>query len=163
METNGNVPFAEFIELDNSAKEMLGAYYEWLQSDQGISPEEASPMAHAADRYLRDFVVDIMAVPPSETSPALVRAYLGNWYPIHTLTPTLEEVALIAKALELLHTQAALTGTIAKEHAEQTTKLLSDPAYFKKRLQEFWDLTPDAIDNWRQADDYREMINAPKN
>jgi hypothetical protein len=159
METKDNIPFHEFIALDDSAKEMLGAYYEWLKDDQQLSPEEASAFAHAADRYLRDFVVDIMAQHPSQTSPALVKAYLGNWYIIHTLTPTLEEIELIAKALALLHIHAAHTGVIAKEHADTTSALLKDPSFFKTRLEDFWDLTPEGIDNWREINDYRKAIN----
>jgi hypothetical protein len=159
MSTSDNVPFSEFIAPDRNAQKMLGEFFNWLKDDKGLTPQDASELAHAADRYLRDFVVDIMAIQPEETSAKLVRMYLGNWYIVNTLTPTLKEIELIARALELLHAHAAITGKITAECATEASATAKDPTPFKERLEQFWDLTPEGIDSWREVDDYRKPIN----
>ncbi|MDF1523322.1 MAG: hypothetical protein P1P87_10945, partial [Trueperaceae bacterium] len=52
--------------------------------EQREEPEGAGALAHAADRYLRDFVVDIRETGPADADPCLPRDYLANWYIIHT-------------------------------------------------------------------------------
>ena len=100
-----NILFGKFVELDNQCRELLGNFYEWMKAPHGagLKEQEASDLAHAADRYLRDFVVDIKELPPTKSDISTVRQYLGNWYPINTLEPSHEEVDRISKALALFH------------------------------------------------------------
>ncbi|PLX42270.1 MAG: hypothetical protein C0609_09845 [Deltaproteobacteria bacterium] len=149
--------FQRFAKMDKEAGALLVEYYEWLQSDpgKGLSPETASPLAHAADRYLRDFLVDIMETPAKESSAMHVKTYIGNWYPINTLEPSHEEIDLIATSLALLHEWGEKTGKIIADKACDVSALLASAEYFHKRLEQFWALTPEEVTKWRGENDYR--------
>lgn len=150
--------FSDFVEPDNRGYELLQKFFAWLQAPEGagLEVQEASPLAHAADRYLRDFVVDILELPPEATDEETVRRYLANWYIVNTLTPTHEEVDLIARAISLLHRFAAIQGAIPSSRADAVVRLLEEPGFFHERLESFWALTPDDVVSWREVCDYRQ-------
>lgn len=147
--------FSGFVEKDARCVELLASFYEWLKAPEGrgLAPEKASPLANDADRYLRDFLVDILERDAGGSTPATVTGYLGNWYIVNTLIPTHEEIDRIAGALAFLHEFAALKGVVGSGAADGVTSLLADPTHFHERLEEFWDLTPEAIPTWKSLDD----------
>lgn len=147
----------DFVRLDRECLHLLQEYYAWLQGPEGcsLSPEEASPLAHAADRFLRDFVVDIKETGPADEDPTLVRQYLGNWYIIHTLEPNHGEVARILEALRHLYAYLAHRGVVSPATADRVAEQLADAGFYHRRLEDFWGLTPDRIPGWRAEDDYR--------
>ncbi len=151
----------DFVRLDSECLQLLRGYYAWLQEPEGpcLSPEEASPLAHAADRFLRDFVVDIKETGPGDEDPTLVRQYLSNWYIIHTLEPSHEEMACILEALGHLYAYLSRRGVVSPATAERVAAHLAQPGFYHKRLEDFWALTPDGIPGWRAADDYRPRRN----
>ncbi|MFU8855631.1 MAG: hypothetical protein ACNA8S_01370 [Deferrisomatales bacterium] len=147
----------DFLRLDGRCADLLRDFFEWLQGEEGggLRAEEASALAHAADRYLRDFVVDILETGPADADPTLPRRYLGNWYIIHTLAPTHEEMERIRGALTRVYRFLPERGLLAQAAAAAAARNLADPEYFRARLEEFWDLTPDTVPTWRAVDDYR--------
>lgn len=147
----------DFLRLDGCCADLLRDFFDWLQGEEGVGlrAEEASALAHAADRYLRDFVVDILETGPADGDPALPRQYLANWYIIHTLAPTHEEMEQIREALTRVYRFLAVRGLLAQDAAAAAARNLADPGYFRNRLEEFWDLAPEAIPAWRAVDDYR--------
>ncbi len=147
----------DFLRLDGCCADLLRDFFSWLQREEGgsLGLERASALAHAADRYLRDFVVDILETGPADGDPALPRQYLANWYIIHTLAPTHEEMEQIREALTRVYRFLAVRSLLAQGAAAAATRSLADPVYFRARLEEFWNLTPDAIPAWRAVDDYR--------
>lgn len=149
--------FDAFVAFDRESHDLLREYHRWLLSADGpaLEAREAGDLAHAADRYLRDFVVDILELPPLATDAEAVRSYLANWYPINTLTPTHDEIDRIARALSLLHRFLAATGRIALETDKAARDALASTAFYHQRLESFWDLTPEAIAPWRAVCDYR--------
>jgi hypothetical protein len=150
--------FENFVEMDGRARGFLGLFYQWLRSEAGpsLADQRASDLAHKADRYLRDFVVDILELPPEKTDAKTVRMYIGNWYIINTLGPSLEELDLIVESLRLFHQWAALRGIIEKETEAGVILALSETGYFHERLESFWSLKPEGITGWRAVDDYRK-------
>ncbi len=148
--------FADFVEKDNRCHEMLGEYFQWLQAPQGgeLEPKRASDMGHAADRYLREYVVDIMELAPEALGPSLALSYLGNWYIVNTLIPSHEEVDLIAEALSRFHEWAAKEGVINPAIAEKVIAVLAEAERFHQRLEQFWELTPEEVEKWLMAEDY---------
>jgi len=112
-------------------------------------------LAYAADRYLRDFVVDIQETGPADGDPTLPRQYLGNWYIVHTLVPTHAEIDRIREALTRLYRFLEVRSLIPAETASAVATALADAAFFRDRLESFWDLEPDDILGWRSVDDYR--------
>ena len=147
----------DFLRLDTRCQDLLRDFFAWLQEAEGgsLGPEEASPLAYAADRYLRDFVVDIQETGPADGDPTLPRQYLGNWYIIHTLVPTHEEMDRIREALTQLYRFLEERYLIPAETTTAVTAALTDAAFFRDRLESFWDLEPDEISGWRSVDDYR--------
>lgn len=158
--TTGANPFDRFVALDHACQELLAIFFPWLSTPAGggMTPEEASPLAHAADRYLRDFLVDILERPLETSDAGTVRSYLSNWYIIHTLTPTVEEVCLIARALGALHRFGAIKGVFAAPIAREVEALTADPAGFVARLEAFWAMRPEEVEDWRAVEDYRPLI-----
>ena len=146
----------DFVRLDTLCAELLQGFAAWLRGEGGgLPPEEAGALAHAADRYLRDFVVDCKETGPADEDPTLVRQYLANWYIIHTLYPTHEEIDRIIAALRRLYAYLARVGLVGEATRAAVERSLADAAFFHDRLESFWDLTPEGIDAWRSVDDYR--------
>jgi 8-oxo-dGTP pyrophosphatase MutT (NUDIX family) len=154
------VVFEEFVARDRYAAALLRRFFGWMTAPAGggLDPLTAGTFAHDADRYLRDFVVDLLEQPPERSGEAAVRSYLGNWYIIHTLEPSHVEIDRIAGALRLFHRWAAQSGILSEEAARKTEDVLRDPAFLHQRLDAFWELTPERIAAWRDVYDYRGLI-----
>ncbi|GAB4283636.1 MAG: hypothetical protein Kow0092_38380 [Deferrisomatales bacterium] len=147
----------DFVRLDTLCAELLAAFFGWLQSPEGgeLDPERASVLAHAADRYVRDFLVDIKETGPTDEDATLVSQYLANWYVIHTLTPSHEEVDLILEALDRLYDYLARRRLVSEGARAAVAVALSRGGFYHERLESFWDLTPEGIPEWRAVHDYR--------
>lgn len=147
----------DFVRLDRLCAGLSTEFFHWLQGDGGgaLPPERATPLAHAADRYLRDFVVDCKETGPSDADPSLVRQYLGNWYVVCTLAPSHGEIDRIAEALRRLYAFLRERGLVSERTAGAVDAILGEPGFFHERLEAFWDLTPEKIGEWRAVDDYR--------
>lgn len=147
----------DFVRLDGLCFDLLGRFFRWLQTEEGggLSPRAASDLAHAADRYLRDFVVDIKQTGPTDADPTLPRQYLANWYIIHTLEPSHAEIDGILAALGQLYPYLALEGLLTPEAAGAAAAALDSAAFFHGRLEAFWTLTSEEVEPWRAVDDYR--------
>lgn len=147
----------DFLRLDTLCAELLRAFCEWMQQPEagGLSPKHAGTLAHAADRYLRDFVVDIKETGPADEDVTLVRQYLGNWYVVNTLAPSHAEIDRISQALSLLYAYLARENIVSEFTWRAVAQSLSDAEFFHRRLEQFWDLNPGAILGWREVDDYR--------
>ncbi len=152
-----DVLFGEFLEMDNRAVKLLGEFYAWLQNDEGLTPQAASPLAHEADRYLRDFMVEILELLPEDADGATMRAYISNWFIINTPTVSHEELDRVAGALGLLYKFMGTTGVIGAEVAGETTKVLASPKFCHERLERFWTMGADEIPGWRDEHDYRKF------
>jgi hypothetical protein len=147
----------DFVRLDGACHELLLEFVAWLQQGPTALPlAEAGALTHAVDRYLREFLVDILETGPSDADPSLVRRYLGNWYIIHTLEPSTEEIDQIARALDLLYRFLPERGIIDGAAARRIRSQLRDRSYYHRRLEAFWELTPGTIAPWRAVDDYRQ-------
>lgn len=147
----------DFLRLDGRCAELLRDFFAWLQGEEGggLPLEAANDAAHAADRYLRDFVVDILETGPTDADPTLPRRYLANWYIVHTLEPTHGEMDRIRDALTRLYRFLSVRHLVSETAAAQVAASLTDAAYFRHRLESFWELTPESISAWRAVDDYR--------
>jgi hypothetical protein len=106
---------------------------------------------------LRDFVVDIRESGPAAADSALGRQYLGNWYIIHTLAPTHEEIDHIREALTRLFSFLAREGIVLEATARGIKQELVRARFFHGRLEDFWSLTGERIPAWRAVDDYRKV------
>jgi hypothetical protein len=148
---------ADFVRLDGLCAELLLEYFRWLQTEAGrrSSAREASALAHHADRYVRDFLVDFLESGPGDEEPRRVRQYLGNWYIVQTLTPTHEEIEGIRDALERLYAFLESMELVSGAARGAFREALSDGTLYHERLEGFWALTPEQIEPWRQVDDYR--------
>ncbi|RMG88085.1 MAG: hypothetical protein D6708_12060 [Candidatus Dadabacteria bacterium] len=145
----------DFVRLDTLCADLLQEFAAWLRDEVGRSPLEAGALAHHADRYLRDFVVDCKETGPADEDPTLVRQYLGNWYIVNTLYPTHEEMDAIREALALLYRYLHERGIVGEAARRAAEAALADGGFFRDRLEAFWALTPEGIDPWRAQDDYR--------
>lgn len=147
----------DFVRLDGLCAQLLGDFFAWLQTADGGSfqSEAASALGHAADRYVRDFVVDILESGPADPDPTLPRRYVGNWYIVNTLAPSHQEIDRILLALGRLYEYLRVQELISDSTAKDVARDLSEGAYFHRRLDDFWDLTPEGIGPWRSIDEVR--------
>jgi hypothetical protein len=147
----------DFLRLDQECARLLEEFARWLGTPAGgsLPAGRAGVLAQAADRYLRDFVVDIKETGPDDEDPSLVRQYLGNWYVIHTLSPNHEEIDRIALALRSLYAFLEERQIAAPGTARAVARILQAPDFFHRRLEDFWELTPETIPAWRAVDEYR--------
>lgn len=146
---------SDFVRLDGLCGELLREFAPWLQEREEFSAQETAQLTRAADRYLRDFLVDIQERGPADADSASVRQYLGNWYVVNTLIPTHDEIDVILRSLRHLHHFLAETGIADPDPHRELEAVLSNAAFFHRRLEEFWSLTPEGIPAWRAVDDYR--------
>ncbi len=153
----------DFVRLDSRCLELLRAFFQWLQSEGGggLSEGDASGLAHAADRYVRDFLVDIVESGPLDPAEGRVRQYLGNWYIVNTLSPSHEEIDKILRALTLWYRFLVAEGLLPPAVGEAFRGTLSAASLYHRRLEDFWELTPEAIPAWREVDDYRRSRSTP--
>lgn len=151
--------FGRQLEMDSKCVEILTGFYAWLKlpGGGGLTETQASPLAHEADRYLRDFLTEILERPPASSSLRTVNAYLANWYFVNTLTPSHAEIDRIASALEKLHVYLESADIVPAEAARSIRSALSEPSAYHQRLEEFWNLTPGGVENWRRLYDYRRF------
>jgi len=147
----------DFMRLDAECAVLLKEFCSWLQTPEGgnSSPLEAGKLAHAADRYLRNFVVDIKETGPSDDNPALARQYLSNWLILNALAPSAEELEAAAASVKALYKYLCGKNIISESSLSGIIEEIPDAAYLSERLSQFEELRPENAVLWRSVDDYR--------
>jgi len=147
----------DFMRLDAECAALLKEFCRWLQTPEGgnASPLEAGKLAHAADCYLRNFVVDIKETGPSDGNPALARQYLSNWLILNALTPNAEELESASASVKALYKYLCGINIISESSLTEIIEEIPDAEYLSERLSQFEELTPESAVLWRSVDDYR--------
>jgi len=137
------------LRVDRLCSDLLHRFYN-ESMEAGLSPEEATALAGAADYFIRDFVVSIKMRSIFDERPGIVRQFAGNWYIVNTMEPLASEIdgylAGIRGFYRFLHGHQLISlkflNMIEAECAERD--------YYESRIESFWDITGDGYLAWEK-------------
>ncbi len=147
-EFNLSLP-GDFPRVDSLCRELLLRFYEELQSE-GVSPEEATPLASGADYFLRDFVVDFKGFNLFDEMPGIVRQFAGNWYITRTLEPNLEQLGRHLQGISAFYGFLQRHGLISAGYLRRIEEECADLAYYERRIATFWEIAGDGFAAWER-------------
>ena len=137
------------IRVDKLCSELLHRFYCESQ-ESGLSPEQATALAGAADYFIRDFVVSIKNRSIFEERPGIVRQFAGNWYIANTMEPMASEIegylAGIREFYRFLYGHQLITLKFLQAIEAECSEL----AYYAGRIDSFWDITGDGYGAWER-------------
>ena len=137
------------VRVDKLCSDLLHRFYMELQ-ETGMSPEEATALAGAADYFIRDFVVSIKGRSIFEERPGIVRQFAGNWYIVNTMEPLATEIegylAGVREFYRFLYGHQLITLKFLQAIESECSQL----EYYAGRIESFWDIVGDGYRAWEQ-------------
>ena len=137
------------VRVDKLCSELLHRFYCESQ-EAGLTPEQATAIAGAADYFIRDFVVSIKGRSIFEERPGIVRQFAGNWYIVNTMEPLASEIegylAGIREFYRFLYGHQLISLKFLQAIEAECAQL----DYYASRIESFWDIKGDGYDPWEQ-------------
>lgn len=138
------------IRVDHLCCEILQRFAAELR-ESGLAPLDAGRLARGADYYIRDFLVADRRANPLVPDPERVRQFGGNWYIITNLEPNIAELADLLAGTTAFYRFLAAKQLVSAEAAEQVAEACTDLAFFKERIESFWNIEGDGFTAWNAA------------
>ena len=141
----------EELQADQRCQELLKHFYLHLQAE-GLTAEQASDLAFAADYFLRDYVIDFLRQNVVRPAPGLVRRYAATWFITRTLDP---EMAVLSRHLEAIQRLYRYMHTLHLVSAEELAVLEDEAAqedYYRNRIDSFCAISGDGYVHWEAAE-----------
>ncbi|PLX80472.1 MAG: hypothetical protein C0616_08215 [Desulfuromonas sp.] len=135
------------IRVDHLCCEILQRFVAALQ-ENGVEPLAAGRLARGADYFIRDFLVADRHTNPLHPEPERVRQFGGNWYIITTLEPNLTELADTLAGVTAFYRFLADKKLLEVDNAEAIATACTELAFFKERIEAFWDIEGDGFAAW---------------
>ena len=137
------------VRVDRLCSDLLRRFYgESLEA--GLSPEEATALAGAADYFVRDFLVSIKRRSVFEERPGVVRQFAGNWYIVNTLDPAASEVETHLCGIRAFYRFLHGHQLISTRFLQAVETECADLAYYLERIESFWNITGDGYLEWER-------------
>ncbi|HBA87528.1 MAG TPA: hypothetical protein DCZ75_05920 [Geobacter sp.] len=137
------------VRVDKLCSELLHRFYSEIQ-EAGLTPEEATALAGAADYFIRDFVVSIKGRSIFDERPGIVRQFAGNWYIVNTMEPIASEIdgylAGIREFYRFLYGHQLISIKFLQAIEAECAQL----DYYAERIESFWDIKGDGYDAWEK-------------
>jgi len=137
------------VRVDKLCSDLLHRFY-CETMDAGLSPEDATALAGAADYFVRDFVVSIKTRSLFDERPGIVRQFAGNWYIVNTMEPLASEIegylAGIRAFYRFLHGHQLISLKFLQAIEAECTE--SD--YYAARIDSFWKISGDGYLEWEK-------------
>ena len=137
------------VRVDKLCSELLHRFYCESQ-EAGLTPEQATAIAGAADYFIRDFVVSIKGRSIFEERPGIVRQFAGNWYIVNTMEPLASEIegylAGIREFYRFLYGHQLISLKFLQAIEAECAQL----DYYASRIESFWDIKGDGYAPWEQ-------------
>jgi len=137
------------LRVDKLCSDILHRFY-CESMEAGLSPEEATALAGAADYFIRDFVVSIKNRSIFDERPGIVRQFAGNWYIVNTMEPLASEIegylAGIRGFYRFLHGHQLISLKFLQAIEAECAQL----DYYASRIDSFWDITGDGYLAWEK-------------
>jgi hypothetical protein len=137
------------LRVDRLCSDLLHSFY-CESMDAGMSPEDATALAGAADYFIRDFVVSIKARSIFDERAGIVRQFAANWYIVNTMEPLIEEIdgylAGIRAFYRFLHGHQLISLKFLQAIEAECT----ERDYYARRIESFWDISGDGYLAWEK-------------
>ena len=137
------------LRVDKLCGDLLHSFYcESMQA--GLSPEDATALAGAADYFVRDFVVSIKARSIFEERPGIVRQFAGNWYIVNTMEPVASEIEAFLAGIRAFYRFLHGHQLISLKFLQAIEAECSELDYYAGRIESFWDISGDGFFAWEK-------------
>lgn len=137
------------LRVDKLCSDLLHRFYcETMES--GLTPEDATALAGAADYFIRDFVVSIKGRSIFDERPGIVSQFAGNWYIVNTMEPLEAELegylAGVRAFYRFLHGHQLISLKFLQAIEAECSQL----QYYAGRIESFWDIKGDGYQAWEK-------------
>jgi len=143
------------IRVDKLCSELLHRFYCESQ-EAGLSPEQATALAGAADYFIRDFVVSIKSRSIFEERPGIVRQFAGNWYIANTLEPMASEIEGYLAGIREFYRFLYGHQLISLKFLQAIEAECAELDYYASRIDSFWDISGDGYEAWEKECSLKE-------
>ena len=143
------------IKVDKLCSELLHRFYCESQ-EAGLSPEQATALAGAADYFIRDFVVSIKSRSIFEERPGIVRQFAGNWYIANTLEPMASEIEGYLAGIREFYRFLYGHQLISLKFLQAIEAECAELEYYASRIDSFWDISGDGYEAWEKECSLKE-------
>ncbi|MBU5612594.1 hypothetical protein [Geomonas azotofigens] len=137
------------VRVDKLVSDLLHRFYEEIQLT-GMSPEQATALAGAADYFTRDFVVSIKARSIFDERPGIVRQFAGNWYIVNTMEPLASEIDGYLAGIREFYRFLYGHRLISLKFLQAIEAECADLDYYAGRIESFWDIVGDGYNAWER-------------
>jgi len=137
----------DFVAVDHRCKGILLHFYKHLIAG-GTLPTEATLLANGADFFIRDFVVDQMALNIFDEHPGIVRKFAGNWYIITTVEPDIRQLEEQLRGIKLLYRYLHGQKLVSSGYLAAIEQECDDVSFYRRRIETFWGIAGDGYMAW---------------
>jgi len=137
------------VRVDKLCSELLHRFYCESQ-EAGLTPEQATAIAGAADYFIRDFVVSIKGRSIFEERPGIVRQFAGNWYIVNTMEPLASEIDGYLTGIREFYRFLYGHQLISLKFLQAIEAECAQLDYYASRIESFWDIKGDGYAPWEQ-------------
>lgn len=137
------------VRVDKLCSELLHRFYCESQ-EAGLTPEQATAIAGAADYFIRDFVVSIKGRSIFEERPGIVRQFAGNWYIVNTMEPLSSEIEGYLAGIREFYRFLYGHQLISLKFLQAIEAECNELDYYADRIESFWDIKGDGYGPWEQ-------------
>jgi len=137
------------LRVDGLCRELLMTFYQ-ERIASGVKEHEATLLANSADHFLRDFLIGVRQLNLLDSEPDVVRQFAGNWYIVNTMEPVIEEIEVHLNGIREFYRFLYRIEAIDSEFFMAIEKDCSDLAYYKSRIDSFWEIQGDGYSAWEK-------------
>ncbi|WP_129125716.1 hypothetical protein [Geomonas oryzae] len=137
------------VRVDKLVSDLLHRFYEEIQLT-GMSPEQATALAGAADYFTRDFVVSIKQRSIFDERAGIVRQFAGNWYIVNTMEPLISEIEGYLAGVREFYRFMYGHQLISLKFLQAIEAECAELDYYAGRIESFWDIVGDGYLAWEK-------------
>lgn len=141
---------ADEVRVDGLCRTLLQQFHDHLLNSGEVTRHQAGSMAHGADFFLRDFVIDCLRSNIFSVTEAQVRGFAGNWYIHRTLEPNAAELTAILGGVAAFYRYCADLKWVSGCDCDGISSACSDLDYYQQRIDSFHALAGDDYLAWCQ-------------
>lgn len=135
------------LRVDSLCRELLLDFYSHLLASNLIT-EKATQLAHSADIFVRDFLVDRLRTNPFDVDARKTKQFAATWYIIATLEPTIAELKMHLEGIVAFSTYLKENGYLTEDTLDLILHETSHHDYFADRIESYWNMAPDGYYTW---------------
>jgi len=136
------------IRADRLCQQLLRRFAADLATGAGLPPAEAGALAHGADYFLREFMIDDRRENPFRLRAGRVRQFADTWYIIRNLEPNLAELTDLLEGVMAAYHYFGEQGLVSTDLAQQVRGECEDLEFYRERIESFWAIEEGGYPAW---------------